>query len=211
MTSILCIYSADDLASSVSTYIGDRIASLLEEREFDVTRLDLWKANRLLFTLQRLIKPVDFVIYCGHGNIDRWYGSLTMGGLIWPLVDLMNAGLLSDKVCYAIACRTGLQLGRGAPARSYLGWKVDVYVSLPALERNYTGDFLDAFLQVPFALAEGKTVREAGQAYLDRSVEIKRLYDANLDRWPNADFYAMAVENNIQGFEVLGDAEARIR
>ena len=159
------MYSADDLATSVSTYIGDRIASLLEEKGFDVTRLDLWKANRLLFTLQRMIKPADFVVYCGHGSTGRWYGSLTMGGLIWPLVDLMNAGLLRDKVCYAIACRTGLQLGRGAPARSYLGWNVDVYVSLPAPERNYTGDFLDAFIQVPFALAEGKTVREVVDEY----------------------------------------------
>jgi len=198
------------VATSVSAYFGDRIASALEEKGLEVLRFDTWKATRLLFQVQQFVRPADFIIYSGHGNRDRWYGSLTMGGLIWPLVDLVNKGLLRDNLCYAIACRTNLDLGKGAPARAYLGWKVDVYVALPMVERNYLEDFLDAFVQAPLALAEGKTAREAGQAYLARSMELKRLYDANLDRWPNADFYSMAVENNINGFEVLGDPDARI-
>jgi len=207
----MVLYPWDDVATSVSAYFGDRIASALEEKGLEVLRFDTWKATRLLFQLQQFVRPADFIIYSGHGNRDRWYGSLTMGGLIWPLVDLLNRGFLQNKLCYAIACRTSLELGKGAPARAYLGWKVDVYVALPMVERNYLEDFLEAFVQAPLALAEGKTAREAGQAYLAKSRELKGLYDANLDRWPNADFYSIAIENNINGFEVLGDPDARIR
>ena len=210
MTRVMVLYPLDDVATSVSAYFGDRIASALEEKGLEVIRFDTWKATRLLFQLQQFVRPADFIVYSGHGNRDRWHGSLTMGGLIWPLIDLLNKGLLRDKLCYAIACRTGLQLGKEAPTRAYLGWNVDVYVALPMVERNYLEDFLEAFMRVPLVLAEGKTAREAGQAFLARFMELKRLYDANLDLWPNADFYSMAAENNMNGFEVLGDPEARI-
>jgi hypothetical protein len=210
LTQALVLYAIDDFATTASGYFGDRIATLLEERGLEVFRFDLWKANRLLFTLQQMIRPVDLIVYAGHGTRDRWFGSLTMGGLIWPLVDLFNAGLLRDKLCYAIACKTNLELGRGAPARAYLGWGVDVYVALPAVERNYMEDLAELFLQVPLALAEGETAEEAARAYLDKSNELSRLYEANKERWPNADFYSLAVKNNMEGFELLGDPNATI-
>jgi hypothetical protein len=210
VTRILVLYPIDDIATSGSAYIADRIANILDEKGFEVFRFDLWKANRVLFTLQQLMKPADFIVYAGHGTLDRWYGSLIAGGTIWPLVDLLNLGLLRDKLCYAIACRTNLQLGKGAPARAYLGWKVDVYVALPMIERNYLEDLANTFMQVPRALADGKTAKEAYEAYLAKCSELKELYEDNLERWPNADFYAVAVKNNMEGFELLGDPHARI-
>jgi hypothetical protein len=91
-----------------------------------------------------------------------------------------------------------------------MGWKVDVFVALPAAERNYLEDLTGTFLEIPKALAEGKTVSEASRAYLTKCSELKALYEANLEQWPNADFYAMAVKNNMEGFELLGDPYARI-
>jgi hypothetical protein len=210
VTRVLILYPIDDIATSGSAYIADRIANILEEKGFEVLRFNLWKANRPLFTLQQLTKPADFIVYAGHGTLDRWYGSLIAGGIIWPLMDLFNLGLLRDKLCYAIACKTNLQLGRESPARAYLGWKVDVYVALPMIERNYLEDLTDTFMQVPLALAEGKTTGEAYEAYLARCSELRELYEANLERWPNADFYAVAVKNNMEGFELLGDPNAKI-
>jgi hypothetical protein len=210
VTRVLVLYPIDDIATSASAYVADRIANTLEEKGFEVFRFDLWKANRLLFTLQQLLNPADFIVYAGHGTIDKWFGSLTAGGIIWPLVDLLNSGMLQNKLCYAVACRTSQKLGKGAPARAYMGWKVDVYVALPAVERNYLEDLTDTFLTIPVALAEGKTVREASQAYLAKCAELKALYEANLEKWPNGDFYAMAVKNNMEGFELLGNPYARI-
>jgi hypothetical protein len=210
VTRVLVLYPIDDIATSASAYVADRIANTLEEKGFEVFRFDLWKANRLLFTLQQLLNPADFIVYAGHGTLDKWFGSLTAGGIIWPLVDLLNSGMLQNKLCYAVACRTSQKLGKGAPARAYMGWKVDVYVALPAVERNYLEDLTNTFLTIPVALAEGKTVREASQAYLAKCAELKALYEANLEQWPNGDFYAMAVKNNMEGFELLGDPYARI-
>ena len=210
MTRVLVLYPIDDIATSASAYVADRIANTLENKGFEVFRFDLWKANRLLFTLQQLLNPADFIVYAGHGTLDKWFGSLTAGGIIWPLVDLLNSGMLQNKLCYAVACRTSQKLGKGAPARAYMGWKVDVYVALPAVERNYLEDLTDTFLTIPLALAEGKTVQEASQAYLTKCAELKALYEANLEQWPNGDFYAMAVKNNMEGFELLGDPYARI-
>jgi hypothetical protein len=210
VTRVLVLYPIDDIATSASAYVADRIANTLEEKGFEVFRFDLWKANRLLFTLQQLLNPADFIVYAGHGTIDKWFGSLTAGGIIWPLVDLLNSGMLQNKLCYAVACRTSQKLGKGAPARAYMGWKVDVYVALPAVERNYLEDLTNTFLTIPVALAEGKTVREASQTYLTKCAELKALYEANLEQWPNGDFYAMAVKNNMEGFELLGDPYARI-
>lgn len=210
MTRVLVLYPIDDIATSASAYVADRIANMLEEKGFEVFRFDLWKANRLLFTLQQLLNPADFIVYAGHGTLDKWFGSLTAGGIIWPLVDLLNSGMLQNKLCYAVACRTSQKLGKGAPARAYIGWKVDVYVALPAVERNYLEDLTDTFLTIPVALAEGKTVLEASQVYLTKCAELKALYEANLEQWPNGDFYAMAVKNNMEGFELLGDPYARI-
>jgi hypothetical protein len=210
LTRILVLYPLDDIATSASAYVADRIANLFEEKGFEVFRFDLWKANRLLFTLQQLLKPADFIVYAGHGSSDRWVGSLVAGGIVWPLADLLNLGLHRDRLCYAIACRTNLQLGRAVPTRAYLGWKVDVYVALPAVERNYLEDLTDTFLTIPVALAEGKTVHEASQAYLTKCAELKALYEANVEQWPNGDFYAMALKNNMEGFELLGDPYARI-
>jgi len=207
---VLVLYPIDDIATSASAYVADRIANTLEEKGFEVFRFDLWKANRLLFTLQQLLNPADFIVYAGHGTLDKWFGSLTAGGIIMPLVDLLNSAMLQNKLCYAVACRTSQRLGKGAPARAYMGWKVDVYVALPAVERNYLEDLTDTFLTIPVALAEGKTVREASQAYLTKCAELKALYEANLEQWPNGDFYAMAVKNNMEGFELLGDPYARI-
>jgi hypothetical protein len=207
---VLVLYPIDDIATSASAYVADRIANTLENKGFEVFRFDLWKANRLLFTLQQLLNPADFIVYAGHGTLDKWFGSLTAGGIIWPLVDLLNSGMLQNKLCYAVACRTSQKLGKGAPARAYMGWKVDVYVALPAVERNYLEDLTDTFLTIPLALAEGKTVQEASQAYLTKCAELKALYEANLEQWPNGDFYAMAVKNNMEGFELLGDPYARI-
>jgi len=207
---VLVLYPIDDIATSSSAYVADRIANVLEEKGFEVFRFDLWKANRLLFTLQQLLNPAEFIVYAGHGTLDKWFGSLTAGGIIWPLVDLLNSGMLQNKLCYAVACRTSQKLGRGAPARAYIGWKVDVYVALPAVERNYLEDLTDTFLTIPLALAEGKTVREASEIYLSKCAELKALYEANLKQWPNGDFYAMAVKNNMEGFELLGDPYARI-
>lgn len=65
MTRILVLYPLDDIATSASAYVADRIANLLEEKGFEVFRFDLWKANRLLFTLQQLLKPADFIVYAG--------------------------------------------------------------------------------------------------------------------------------------------------
>jgi len=210
VTRVLVLYPIDDIATSASAYVADRIANMLEEKGFEVFRFDLWKANRLLFTLQQLLNPADFIVYAGHGTLDKWFGSLTAGGIIWPLVDLLNSGMLQNKLCYAVACRTSQKLGKGAPARAYMGWKVDVYVALPAVERNYLEDLTDTFLTIPVALAEGKSVLEASQAYLTKCAELKALYEANLEQWPNGDFYAMAVKNNMEGFELLGDPYARI-
>jgi len=210
VTRVLVLYPIDDIATSASAYVADRIANMLEEKGFEVFRFDLWKANRLLFTLQQLLNPADFIVYAGHGTLDKWFGSLTAGGIIWPLVDLLNSGMLQNKLCYAVACRTSQKLGKGAPARAYMGWKVDVYVALPAVERNYLEDLTDTFLTIPVALAEGKTVSEASQAYLSKCAGLKALYEANLEQWPNGDFYAMAVKNNMEGFELLGDPYARI-
>ncbi|MDH5481692.1 MAG: hypothetical protein OEY22_02270 [Candidatus Bathyarchaeota archaeon] len=210
MTRALVLYPIDDIATSASAYVADRIANMLEDKGFEVFRFDLWKANRLLFTLQQLLNPADFIVYAGHGTLDKWFGSLTAGGIIWPLVDLLNSGMLQNKLCYAVACRTSQKLGKGAPARAYMGWKVDVYVALPAVERNYLEDLTTTFLTIPVALAEGKTVHEASQAYLAKCAELKALYEANLEQWPNGDFYAMAVKNNMEGFELLGDPYARI-
>jgi len=210
VTRVLVLYPIDDIATSASAYVADRIANTLEEKGFEVFRFDLWKANRLLFTLQQLLNPADFIVYAGHGTLDKWFGSLTAGGILWPLVDLLNLGMLQNKLCYAVACRTSQKLGKGAPARAYMGWKVDVYVALPAVERNYLEDLTDTFLTIPVALAEGKTVQEASQAYLTKCAELKALYEANLEQWPNGDFYAMAVKNNMEGFELLGDPYARI-
>ena len=210
MTRVLVLYPIDDIATSASAYIADQIANLLEEKGFTVYRFDLWKANRALFTLQQLVKPADFIVYAGHGNRDRWIGSITAGGVIWPLLDLSNAGFLREKLCYAIACRTNLQLGREVPARTYMGWKVDVYIAMPSPERNYLADFADTFMQIAVALAEGKTAKEASEAYLSKCEELKQLYETNLERWPNADFYAMAIENNMKGYELLGDPNAKI-
>jgi len=210
VTQVLVLYPIDDIATSASAYVADRIANTLEDKGFEVFRFDLWKANRLLFTLQQLLNPADFIVYAGHGTLDKWFGSLTAGGILWPLVDLLNSGMLQNKLCYAVACRTSLQLGKGAPARAYMGWKVDVYVALPAVERNYLEDLTNTFLTIPVALAEGKTVQEASQAYLTKCAELKTLYEANLEQWPNGDFYAMAVKNNMEGFELLGDPYARI-
>jgi len=210
VTRVLVLYPIDDIATSASAYVADRIANTLENKGFEVFRFDLWKANRLLFTLQQLLNPADFIVYAGHGTLDKWFGSLTAGGIIWPLVDLLNSGMLQNKLCYAVACRTSQKLGKGAPARAYMGWKVDVYVALPAVERNYLEDLTDTFLTIPLALAEGKTVQEASQAYLTKCAELKALYEANLEQWPNGDFYAMAVKNNMEGFELLGDPYARI-
>jgi hypothetical protein len=207
---VLVLYPIDDIATSASAYVADRIANMLEEKGFEVFRFDLWKANRLLFTLQQLLNPADFIVYAGHGTLDKWFGSLTAGGILWPLVDLLNSGMLQNKLCYAVACRTSQKLGKGAPARAYMGWKVDVYVALPAVERNYLEDLTDTFLTIPVALAEGKTVSEASQAFLTKCAELKALYEANLEQWPNGDFYAMAVKNNMEGFELLGDPYARI-
>ncbi len=211
MTRVLVLYPIDDIATSASAYVADRIANTLEEKGFEVFRFDLWKANRLLFTLQQLLNPADFIVYAGHGTLDKWFGSLTAGGIMWPLVDLLNSGMLQNKLCYAVACRTSQKLGKGAPARAYMGWKVDVYVALPAVERNYLEDLTGTFLTIPVALAEGKTVREASQAYLAKCAQLKALYEANLEEWPNGDFYAMAVKNNMEGFELLGDPYARIK
>jgi len=210
VTRALVLYPIDDIATSASAYVADRIANMLEDKGFEVFRFDLWKANRLLFTLQQLLNPADFIVYAGHGTLDKWFGSLTAGGIIWPLVDLLNSGMLQNKLCYAVACRTSQKLGKGAPARAYMGWKVDVYVALPAVERNYLEDLTTTFLTIPVALAEGKTVHEASQAYLAKCAELKALYEANLEQWPNGDFYAMAVKNNMEGFELLGDPYARI-
>ena len=210
MTRVLVLYPIDDIATSASAYVADRTANMLEGKGFEVFRFDLWKANRLLFTLQQLLNPADFIVYAGHGTLDRWFGSLTAGGIVWPLADLLNSGVLQNKLCYAVACRTSLKLGKEAPARAYMGWKVDVFVALPAAERNYLEDLTGTFLEIPKALAEGKTVSEASQAYLTKCAKLKALYEANLEQWPNADFYAIAVKNNMEGFELLGDPHARI-
>ena len=71
-------------------------------------------------------------------------------------------------------------------------------------------DLAELFLQVPLALAKGETAEKAARAYLAKSSELSRLYEANIERWPNADFYSLAVKNNMEGFELLGDRLAKI-
>ncbi|RKX43165.1 MAG: hypothetical protein DRP27_08490, partial [Thermotogae bacterium] len=70
MTQALVLYPIDDFATTASGYFGDRIATLLEEKGIEVFRFDLWKANRMLFTLQQMIRPADFIVYTGHGKRD---------------------------------------------------------------------------------------------------------------------------------------------
>jgi len=202
------VYSLDSAPTSVTAVAGDMIADLLEKKGFTVFRFDTFKAFRTLFELQQLINPSDFVVYLGHGDADRMFGQLPVG-LVTPLVDLLNAGVLRDKVVYTIACRTGLELGRRAPARVYYGSTSWMYVGLPAPEHNYALDYIDTWIQIPQVLAEGKTAKEAYEAYAERVRYYLSLYDSHPE-WPNADAYRKNLYENLAYYRLIGDPDARI-
>jgi len=202
------VYSLDSIATGVTAAAGERVAQILEDKGFTVFRFDSFKAVRSLFELQQLINPSVFVAYFGHGDADRLFGQLPIG-LAIPLVDLLNMGVLREKVVYTIACRTGLDLGKKVPARAYLGSESWMYVALPAPEHNYMEDYIDTWIQIPQVLAEGKTVREAYQAYEEKVRYYLSLYEAHPE-WPNVDVYAKNLRENLIYYRLYGDPNARI-
>lgn len=202
------VYPLDSAPTSVTAIAGDRVAALLEEAGFTVFRFDTWKAARLILQLQQLVNPSPLVVYLGHGDADRLFGQLPVG-LVSPLVDLLNAGVLRDKIVVTIACRTGLELGPRSPARVYLGSRSWMYVAFPSEEHNYMEDYIDTWVQIPRALAEGKTAGEAYAAYADRVVRYLSLYDGHPE-WPNGVVYRKNLYENLAYYGLWGNPSAKL-
>lgn len=210
MGKVLVIYSLDSIPTTISAEAASRSIRILKKAGHDVIELGALKALKPFFLISYFFNRFDAIFYFGHGLEDMLPGQLPLG-LILPV--LRTGDRIRTKVIYAVACLSSKKLGRFlAPryTRAYLGNRDYTFVAFPATERNYADDFLDTFTTPVRVLAEGDSVGTAFAEMRSRMIHYISLYERNMHRWPNADYYAWAMRENLEGFELIGDYNAKI-
>jgi len=117
-----------DPATKHSSAWCDEVANLVEEKVYltdrPITRAEVEEA------LEQ--NPEAIFIFYNHGSEDALWGSR-----IESVEDLLNAGLLSGREVYTLACLSAKHLGREAHrrnCRAYWGYEREFSFTLDALE-----------------------------------------------------------------------------
>jgi len=117
-----------DYVTKHSSAWCDKIAPLFEEKVYltdrPITRAEVEEA------LEQ--NPEAIFIFYNHGSEDALWGSR-----IESVVDLLNAGLLSGREVYTLACLSAKYLGREArrrKCRAYWGYEEEFTFTLDALD-----------------------------------------------------------------------------
>jgi len=198
---ILVAYSIDSIPTTVTAYAGDKLATILEEKGHNVTKLSGLMTNRLAFQLQMALKRADMICYLGHGTKDKLIGQLPMGLLV-PMVSLANRGLLVASVVHTVACLSGAVLGRRSLARAYYGSTDYMFVAYPDAEHNWLEDFTDTWLTIPLFLSEGSTdYIKALNLYKEKCTKYIKEYEKHPE-WHNGDAYIHFLQRNRDGYTV---------
>jgi hypothetical protein len=156
--------------------------------------------------LESALTSKDPIFYAnfGHGKEDCIVSTDNC------LVDLLNVGLLKDRVVYAFACLTASQLGPAAIARgckTYVGWNDVIYAVYyeyePGAYRPADGN-TETMAKFPVEFASGLTTEEAFQKALEE-------YDKWISYWEGKDpnCYSQFAWNK-QHLVLLGDKTERI-
>ena len=189
------------------TYVmANELETLIRGFGWDVVRLSGPQNLRLLFSYAVASHPDAVLIaYMGHASRSAFLGE-DMFGL--GILGVDNAGEAREHIVVGLpACLSAQQLGPAlvkAGAKAFVGSREEMYAQWNESEHNYMSDWFDYTLtfyrSLVGSLSAGKGVDEAlGKAlkdYQDRCTHYMELYKNNLQTWPNADFYTVAVRQN---------------
>lgn len=139
-------------------------------------------------TIQKFVDSLasnnpQLVIIASHGNQNQ----VTCQNNELLMQACTNDDLMKSRTAFLVACQTGIALGpsmfkKGASA--YLGWTADfVFMVKPGFESHPLDDphaqpYFDAVNTIACALLDGKTLREAYEAGIDR-------FDYWINKWWN--------------------------
>lgn len=188
--------------------MAGQLVSIIEGFGWDVVWLQGPQTLRDVFDFIVANHPdATLIIYMGHASPSAFLGEDVYGVGMLPTGD---GGKVRDRVVVGLpACLSAQQLGPAlvqAGAKAFVGSQEEMYCQWPEAEHDYMADWFDYTLAFYKSLVNmlnsGASVRaavaKALKDYQDRCVYYMNYYQSNLDKWPNADFYYMAVRQNVQ-------------
>jgi len=200
--------NVEDSASKVAYKFAVIASEYLKYKNFEVKELfNLFSTRDFLFF--SLLKPANLFLYAGHGEEDKMVGFYFFRNLI----DLGNVFWLKGRIVYSVSCLTAKKLGKEAVekgTKAFLGYRDYVYVGFVHKDHNYMDDFIDTWLEPLKVIANNGTAKEAYNAYIQKCNYYIDLYQENLKKWENADWYLHAMKHNRDSFVLLGNENVRL-
>ena len=207
----MVIHAVDSIPTGVTFFAGYLFVERLRQQGFEVIDLFNLLNHRLGYQTAQLFTPTDFIIYLGHGGINKLYGDLTFGMFV-PLIDTSVLELIEDKIVITIACLTGKELGPAAKyhAKCYTGSTNYMYIALNHPENAYMNDFIETWWALVSALVDGKTVQEAVEQYKRVCSGFIDEYRRRKSDWDMADTYEYYLRQNRDCYNIYGDKRATL-
>lgn len=150
-------------ATQISYAWAESVKNYFQSKDWQIHELSADDAVRAKVE-DALIKTGSCVfLFYGHGRPKKMKGQ----GVI-PIIDPDNLKLLSDQICYIVACWTAQELGKEAVkfARCYLGYNNEVKVWLDEPYADHLGKCVNKGIKAMLDI-QGCTIEQAEQHIID--------------------------------------------
>ncbi|RJQ20246.1 hypothetical protein C4580_04380 [Candidatus Woesearchaeota archaeon] len=189
------------------------IKKLKGNKDIHTSNLEGTKANRSEFEKALLKTQAALVFLNGHGNTQSVWGHNDQ-----PLLDFDNVKLTKDKIIYALACDSLIELGEKSirnGAKAYIGYgaafmcvKDESRTSSPDIDMN-AEPFRRACNTLIEALIEGTRVEKAVQLTRKEYIKSIKAYGTSEDDpYGDAPLIGFALTWNLDCLNHVGDGKA---
>ncbi|MEM3905633.1 MAG: hypothetical protein QXQ95_08710 [Thermofilum sp.] len=210
MAKILVVASWHDVPTTISAYSAVSVAEKLLSKGHEVDLAFGMSASRIPLMVYLSLKNYDMIVYSGHGTDNTWVGN----DLLFGMISTDNVDVLRGRIAIGIpVCLSARVLGPEAVrkgALSFMGSKDLMWCAFPEVDHNYMEDFIDCWQTPVLEVADGATVKEAYDCYVEKCKSYLDLYESKIDVWHNADWYYEALEKNMEYYTVLGRLDSTI-
>jgi len=192
--------------TQLSYALASELEKVFREYGWEVVRLSGPQNLRVIFSFVLKTHPdATIIAYLGHASPTAFLGEEVFGPGMFA-VDNVAEG--KERIIVGMpACLSAQRLGPTsvlAGAKAFVGSKEEMYAQFSEAERNYTSDWFDYTLTFYRSLIASLNARRSPEEALEKALRDYRekctyyieLYKQNMDRLPNADFYAHAVRQN---------------
>ncbi|MHA1291097.1 MAG: hypothetical protein ACTSQJ_00345 [Promethearchaeota archaeon] len=205
---ILIVSPIYDIPTSIGTVAASELVNFCKKNNIPHKLLFGLQALRPIFELTTMFNDIDAIFYYGHGVSDALLGQ----HIFFKMLDISNAGLLKDKIIYAMACHSGNKLAPKAiekGAFSYYGHNTWYYGAFPNEEHDYLTDWVNYVTKIPKELLNGKTTFEA--LYLYKETIDKYLNEYKNNKYLDWDWYFNSAKSNKDYLKLYGNTNMRLK